>query len=226
MGVIVVTGGFGTLGRAVTAELAARGHHVAVVDIAPVPDGFSQALGLGGVDLAEAAAVEAAYTQIADTLGPIDGLVNVAGGFVWEPVAGGTLDSWDRMYRINLRTATVSIRAALPHLAESGAAIVNIGAAGAVQPGVGMAPYAASKAGVRALTESLAEELRGKGVRVNAVLPTIIDTPVNRADMPDADRSAWVRPAAAAKVIAFLLSADAGSITGASIPLSLAGVAA
>ena len=223
MGVIVVTGGFGTLGRAVAAELGARGHKVAVVDIAPAPEGSSAALALGGVDLAEEAAVEAAYARVADALGPIDGLVNVAGGFVWEPVASGTLDSWDRMYRMNLRTATVSTRAVLPHLSKAGGAIVNIGAAGAVQPAMGMAPYAASKAGVRALTESLAEEFRGKGVRVNAVLPTIIDTPVNRADMPDADTSGWVKPEAAAKVIAFLLSDEAGAITGACIPLSLAG---
>ena len=97
------------------------------------------------------------------------------------------------------------------------------GAAGAIRPGTGMAPYAASKAGVLALTESLAEELRGRGIRVNAVLPTIIDTPTNRADMPDADTSAWVRPEAAARAIAFLLSAQAGAVTGAAIPLSLAG---
>jgi len=86
-----------------------------------------------------------------------------------------------------------------------------------------MAPYAASKAGIKAFTESFADELKSRSIRVNAVLPTIIDTPANRADMPDADRSGWVTPAGAAKAIAFLLSADAGTITGASIPLSLPG---
>ena len=164
-----------------------------------------------------------AYTTVAETLGSIDALVNIAGGFVWEPIDGGTLDSWDRMYGINLRTAVVSTRSALPHLLKSGGAVVNIGANAATQPGTGMAPYAASKSGVRALTESLAEELRARGVRVNAVLPTIIDTPTNRADMPDADTAGWVRPEAAARVIAFLISPAAGAITGASIPLSLAG---
>lgn len=223
MGVVIVTGAFGALGRAVVAELTDRGHQVAAVDVAPAPEGFAAALALGGVDLTDEGAVEAAYGEVTAKLGAVDGLVNVAGGFVWEPVEGGSLDSWDRMYRINLRTATVSTRAALPHLLKGGGAIVNVGAAGAVQPGMGMAPYAASKAGVRALTESLAEELRTKGVRVNAVLPTIIDTPANRADMPDADTAGWVRPSAAARAIAFLLSADAGAITGASIPLSLAG---
>jgi NAD(P)-dependent dehydrogenase (short-subunit alcohol dehydrogenase family) len=223
MGVVIVTGAFGALGRAVVAELIARGHPVAAVDVAPAPPGFDATLAIGGVDLTDEAAVDRAYAAVADQLGGIQGLVNVAGGFVWEPVEGGSLDSWDRMYRINLRTATVSTRAALPHLLETGGAVVNVGAAGATQPGMGMAPYAAAKAGVRVLTESLAEELRSRGVRINAVLPTIIDTPTNRADMPDADTTAWVQPRSAARAIAFLLSPDAGAITGASIPLSLAG---
>jgi len=220
---VIVTGGFGALGRAVASELAARGHAVAAVDMAPAPVECDAAIALGGVDLGDEVAVAAAYASIAGKLGGIDALVNIAGGFVWEPVDGGTLDSWERMFRTNLRTAVASTGAALPHLLQYGGAIVNIGANAATQPGTGMAPYAASKSGVRALTESLAEELRGRGVRVNAVLPTIIDTPTNRTDMPDADTSAWVRPAAVARVIAFLISDQAGAITGASIPLSLAG---
>jgi NAD(P)-dependent dehydrogenase (short-subunit alcohol dehydrogenase family) len=175
------------------------------------------------VDLADEPAVNAAYAEVVKQLGSLDGLVNIAGGFTWEPVFGGSIDSWDRMFRINLRTTAASSRAALPYLVKSGGAIVNVGTAGSINPGTGMAPYAASKAGVRALTESLAEELRPKNVRVNAITPTIIDTPANRASMPDADTSAWVRPEAAAKVIAFLLSAESGAITGASLPLSLAG---
>lgn len=221
--VVIVTGGFGTLGQAAVAELSTRGYAVAAVDIAPAPDDFVGSLALGGVDLADDRAVEAAFATVAQRLGSVDALVNIAGGFLWEPVEGGSLESWDRMYRMNLRTAAASARAALPYLTRQGGAIVNIGAAGAVRPGVGMAPYAASKAGVHALTESLAEELRARHVRVNAVLPTIIDTPANRRDMPDADHAAWVRPAAVAKVIAFLLSNEAGAITGATVPLSLPG---
>jgi NAD(P)-dependent dehydrogenase (short-subunit alcohol dehydrogenase family) len=223
MSVVVVTGGFGALGRAVVTELTKRGHKVAAVDVAPAPTGASAALALGGVDLTDEPAVDAAYAEVVKQLGSLDGLVNIAGGFTWEPVLGGSIDSWDQMFRINLRTAAASSRAALPYLVKSGGAIVNVGAAGSINPGTGMAPYAASKAGVRALTESLAEELRPKNVRVNAITPTIIDTPANRASMPDADTSAWVRPEAAAKVIAFLLSAESGAITGASLPLSLAG---
>ncbi|MBJ7483120.1 SDR family oxidoreductase [Brevundimonas sp.] len=222
MAVIVVTGGFGALGRAVVRHLADAGHQVAAVDMAPVPTESLAKLTLGGVDLAEEHVVAEAYRNVVSDLGAIGGVVNIAGGFVWETVADGSLDSFDRMYRMNLRTAAASCRAAIPLLVE-GSAIVNVGAAGAVRPGTGFAAYAASKTGVHALTESLAEELKGRGIRVNAVLPTIIDTPTNRADMPDADTSAWVRPEAAARVIAFLLSRESGAVTGAAIPLSLAG---
>lgn len=218
---IIVAGGFGALGRAVCADLIARGHQLAAVDLAPVPEGFDGA-GFGGVDLADADAVSAAYASAAGALGGLDGVVNVAGGFLWETVADGSIDSWDRMYRMNLRTAAISSRAALAHL-STGGAIVNVGAAAAANVATGMASYAASKAGVMALTEGLADELRGKGVRVNAVLPTIIDTPTNRKDMPDADFSAWVSPASAAKVIAFLLSDEAASVTGVGVKLSVGG---
>ncbi|HEX7876788.1 MAG TPA: SDR family NAD(P)-dependent oxidoreductase [Sphingobium sp.] len=218
---IIVAGGFGALGRAVCADLIARGHQLAAVDLAPVPEGFDGA-GFGGVDLADADAVSAAYASAADALGGLDGVVNVAGGFLWETVADGSIDSWDRMYRMNVRTAAISSRAALAHL-STGGAIVNVGAAAAANVATGMASYAASKAGVMALTEGLADELRGKGIRVNAVLPTIIDTPTNRKDMPDADFSAWVSPASAAKVIAFLLSDEAASVTGVGVKLSVGG---
>lgn len=222
MAAVIVTGAFGVLGRAVVAHLAGLGHQVVGVDLAPAPADFAGALAVGGVNLTDDAAVKAAYDDIAAKLGGIAALVNIAGGFVWELVEGGQMSSWDKMYQMNLRTAATSAGAALPHLVAAGGAMVNIGANAALNPAAGMAPYTASKAGVHALTASLAEELRGK-VRVNAVLPTIIDTPTNRADMPDADTSAWVKPESAAKVIAFLISPEAGSITGACIPLSLAG---
>lgn len=218
---IIVAGGDGALGRTVVSELAARGHAVAVVDFAPSPDASVAKLALGGVDLADETAVREAYDRVATELGSVEGLVNVAGGFVWELFEGGSLDQWDRMYRMNVRTTATSCRAALPHLLLARGSIVNIGAAGAANAAAGMAPYAASKAGVMALTESLADELRGKGVRVNALLPTIMDTPTNRADMPDADPATWVQPRDAAKAAAFLLSGDAAAITGVGIKLSL-----
>lgn len=219
---VIVTGGFGALGDAVVAELADRGDDVGVIDLAPARQDTRAAHAAGEVDLTDETAVARAFGAAVTALGGLDGVVNVAGGFVWEPLGDGTIDSWDRMYRINLRTAALSSRAALAHLGAGGA-IVNVGAAGAVAPGAGMAPYAASKAGVMALTESLADEVKPRGIRVNAVLPTILDTPANRRDMPDADTADWVKPAAAARVIAFLLSPDAGAVTGAGIRLSLAG---
>jgi NAD(P)-dependent dehydrogenase (short-subunit alcohol dehydrogenase family) len=220
-GKYIVAGGFGALGRAVCAELAARGSQVAVIDLAPAPVEFT-GIAAGGVDLADEGAVTTAYAKVVGELGGLDGVVNVAGGFLWETVADGSIDSWDRMYRMNVRTAAISCRTSLGHLGRGGA-IVNVGAAAASNVAAGMAPYAASKAGVMALTQGLADEVRERGIRVNAVLPTIIDTPVNRSDMPDADTTNWVRPESAAKVVAFLLSVDAGPVTGEGIRLSLGG---
>ena len=219
----ILAGGQGALGQAVVLELNNRGWTVAVIDQAPAEPIPGSAFVLGGVDLAEERNVELAYAAVAERLASIHAVVNLAGAFVWQPVQDGDIDTWDRMYRMNLRTAALSSRAAIPYLSSGICAILNVGAAGASQPGMGMAPYAASKAGVRALTESLAEELRDRGVRVNAILPTIIDTPANRREMPDADRVSWVTPEAIAKVIAFLISDEAAAITGASIPLSRGG---
>ncbi|MGF6275818.1 NAD(P)-dependent dehydrogenase (short-subunit alcohol dehydrogenase family) [Massilia sp. UYP11] len=221
--IIVITGGFGTLGRAVAQRLHADGARVALLDRAAVPSSGlpAVALALGGVELADEQACQAAYGQVREALGGIDGIVNVAGGFTWETVEGGALASWDRMYDTNLRTAVASCRAALPHLLARGAGrIVNVGAAAAHKAGMGMGAYAASKAGVARLTEALAEELKDRGITVNAVLPSIIDTPANRADMPDADASRWVAPSQLAAVVAFLLSGDASALTGACIPVN------
>lgn len=216
---IIVAGGLGILGRAITSQLSARGHWVAIVDFAAGDHGDAASVA-GEIDLADVEAVEAAYARIAEQFAKVDGLVNVAGGFNWETLQEGSVETWDRMYRMNLRTAVASSQAVLPYLTEGGS-IVNVGAAAATAPATGMAPYTASKAGVAALTASLAEELRPARIRVNAVLPTIIDTPANRSDMPDADRSDWVSPSAAARVVAFLLSDDAASVTGAQIKLSM-----
>lgn len=221
--VVVVTGGFGTLGAAVALAAAARGAKVALIDRAPAPEAVPEAavLALGGVDLSSEQEGGKAMRLIADQLGSLDALVNVAGGFRWETLEGGVLESWDHLYQLNLRTAVVACKAALPHLKARGAGrIVNIGAMGAVKAASGMGAYAASKAGVAKLTEALADELKDAGVTVNAVLPSIIDTPVNRKDMPDADHSRWVTADAIADVIVFLLSDAARAVTGALIPVA------
>jgi NAD(P)-dependent dehydrogenase (short-subunit alcohol dehydrogenase family) len=122
---------------------------------------------------------------------------------------------------MNLRTAVACCKAALPYLMKSGhGRIINIGALGAVKAGAGMGPYAAAKAGVAKLTEALADELKDRGVTVNALLPSILDTPRNRLDMPTADFSRWVAPAAVGEIIAFLISDSAGAVTGALIPVA------
>jgi NAD(P)-dependent dehydrogenase (short-subunit alcohol dehydrogenase family) len=216
--IVAVTGAAGALGRKVVEVLSGAGWQVVGIDLAPLPaEGL--ALALGGVDLADEAAMGAAAARIAE-LGRLDGLVNIAGGFAWETVTDGKVETWDRLYAINVRTALVASRALLPLLAVSRGAIVNIGAAASARAGPGMGAYAASKAGVARLTEALAEEHKHAGVRVNAVLPSIIDTPANRADMPDAAFDTWVTPGQLADVIAFLLSPAASAVTGALIPVT------
>lgn len=221
---IVVTGGFGVLGSTLGKYLLARGARVALLDRSEAPAALldtQNLLCLDGVDLTSAASAGVALERVAEQWGGIDGLVNVAGGFAWETLEEGQLETWDRLYQMNLRTAVVSAQSALSHLVAGNAGrIVNIGALASVKASAGMGAYAASKAGVARFTEALAEELKDRGVTVNAVLPSIIDTPANRADMPDADSSRWVTPEALAAVVAFLLSDDAAAVTGALLPVS------
>ena len=216
--VIAVTGAFGALGSVVVRSLAAHGYTVAAFDIGPERAVEGAELVFGGVDFADPSAVDHAFAQLASSGMPLGGLVNIAGGFAWEKVGGGDIATWDRMYAINLRTAANACMAAIPLLSPK-AAIINIGAMGALLPGAGMAPYAASKAGVAALTMSLAAELKVSHIQVNAILPSIIDTPANRRDMPEADARQWVSPESLAGIIAFLLSDAASSISGALIPV-------
>jgi NAD(P)-dependent dehydrogenase (short-subunit alcohol dehydrogenase family) len=220
--VLAVTGSAGVLGRAVALTLSGYGATLALLDHAQTSSP-AQPVGArhyGGVDLTQEDAARAVMARIAHEAGRLDGLINVAGGFRWEKLAGGTLESWDSMYRLNLRTAVVSCQASLPYLLQSGGGrIVNVGAMGAIKAASGMGAYAASKAGVAKLTEALADELKDRGITVNAILPSILDTPQNRLDMPQADFTRWVAPVEAAEVIAFLVSDAARAVTGALIPV-------
>jgi NAD(P)-dependent dehydrogenase (short-subunit alcohol dehydrogenase family) len=217
--VVIVTGGFGVLGRAVAEAALAAGAFVAIPGREPAEKipARDRLLVLGGVDLTDFAASKQAFAAAAARFGKIDGLANVAGGFRWQTLGDGDLSDWTEQFAMNLLTAATATKAALPYLRASQGAIVNVASAPAKKAGAGMGAYAASKAGVLRLTESLAEEEKNAGVRVNAVLPTIIDTPRNRADMPKADFSRWVKPEDIAKTILFLLSSDATAITGAEI---------
>lgn len=202
---IVVTGASGALGREVCIVLAENGFEVAPIS---------------GVDLADADAAQKAISDIAENAGPMRGLVNVAGGFAWETVMDGDVSTWDRMWAMNVRTALNACRSAVPFIEAGRGSIVNVGSAAAAKADIGKGAYAAAKSGVARLTESLAEELKPKGIRVNAVLPSIIDTRANREDMPDGDFDSWVTTRELANVIAFLLSDNASGITGALIPVT------
>ncbi len=222
--VFAITGASGVLGSAVARAAAGQGARLALIDFshhAPAepsgPDVFVQ----GGVDLTDAKAAGAAIDAAADRFGAIDALLNIAGGFSWEKHEGGDWNTWHRLFLMNVQTTANTCRAAIPHLRRSAAGrIVNVGANGAVKAALGMGAYAASKAGVHSLTQALSEELKADGVTVNAVLPSIIDTPANRADMPKADFAAWVRPEELAAVMLFLASPDASGVTGALIPVT------
>ncbi len=219
--VVVVTGAGGVLGRATVSHLQACGARVAGLEHAAVGRGSADALSFGGLDLAETGVAAGALAAVANVTGRIDGLINVAGAFEYELIDGGGLDTWDALYRINVRTAVACCQAVLPYFTQAGAGrIVNIGALGAHRAGVGMGAYAASKAAVARLTEALADELKNRGVTVNALLPSVIDTPRNRTDMPEADFSRWVRPAEVAAIIAFLLSDAAAAVNGALVPVA------
>lgn len=216
--VVVVTGALGSLGRAVSSAAAKVGAKVYAVDVV---DGQPEAgvEATPALDLGDAEATHKAFAAIAAKAGRIDALVNIAGGFAWETVSEGSIDTWDHLYQLNVRTAVNASKAALPHIPADGGRIVSISAAGSVKADNGLGAYAASKSGVSRLTEALAEELKSRNVTVNAVMPSVIDTKPNREAMPDADFSSWVTPAALADVILFLLSPRAEAVTGALIPV-------
>ncbi|MEO7431884.1 MAG: SDR family NAD(P)-dependent oxidoreductase [Dokdonella sp.] len=219
---VAVTGAFGSLGAAVVEAVQKAGARVAAIDRTATPhEPLGDAALFGNVDLGDMASAQKTLDDIAQKLGGLDALVNVAGMFRWETLVDGSLDTWDLLYRVNLRTAAAASKAAVPHLLKSTAGrIVNVGAGAAGKATAGMGAYAASKAGVARLTEALADELKDQHITVNAVLPSIIDTAPNRADMPTAEFDRWVKPAQLADVIVFLLSDQAAAITGALVPVN------
>jgi NAD(P)-dependent dehydrogenase (short-subunit alcohol dehydrogenase family) len=219
--VVVVTGASGALGKVVAEVALARGARVAGIDHAPsqipaTPDRIE----LGGVDLSDPGQAKKAIDAAAEHFGRLDALINIAGGFAFEAIVEGDPKTWQRMYALNVLTALNASQSAIPHLEASNAGrIVNIGAMGALQAGAGMGAYAASKAGVHRFTEALAAECKGR-ITVNAVLPSTIDTPANRASMPKADFKKWVTAEELAEVILFLASDAASAVTGALLPVS------
>lgn len=225
---VLVTGAAGALGRAVVAHFAAEGARLALLD-RPGSALDSLANGLPGgtalalpTDLLDAAAVAASVDRAVGRFGNIAAAVHLAGGFTMgESVAETSAQSWQTMLDLNVNTMLHSVAAVVPIMRRARrGAIVNVGAASATKGAAGMGAYIASKSALMRMTESMSAELRDDGINVNAVLPSIIDTPANRAAMPDADPSRWVAPAALAEVIGFLAGDAARAIHGALIPVT------
>ena len=225
--VALVAGGTGALGSAIALALLAEGAHVTVTyRRAEEFDALQKAAGaapLAGAqaDVTDPEAAEQLIAGIVRDRGRLDVLVNAVGGYVGgAPLWQTDPAALDRMLSLNLRSGHALMRAAAPVLLRNGrGAVVNIAARAALEHGAGSAAYNASKAAALALFDSLAADLAGSGVRVNSVLPSIIDTPANRAAMPKADFARWPKADEIARVVLFLCSDDARVIHGAAIPV-------
>lgn len=221
----IVTGGTGGLGAAVVSRLLDGGWRVVVPWI--VEKELERVQARDGLELVQADLFEQEGVQTVVALGagasdaPLAGVVNLVGGYSAPgPVHETPIEEFDRQFRLNLRPTYLVTQAALPHLLSRGhASIVCVGTRAAVQPFPGAAGYIASKAAVIAFAQAVAAEYRDSGVRCNAILPSVIDTPANRASMPNADHDRWVKPAEIANVIAYLLSPDAAPVSGAAVPV-------
>jgi NAD(P)-dependent dehydrogenase (short-subunit alcohol dehydrogenase family) len=222
-GATIVTGGTGGLGVGVVRALADAGHDVVVSWIVPAeverfPDDLRDRVRLERADVGDEADLARLVEGCPDGVWAV---VHLVGGYLdGAPLAGMDLAGWDRQMALNLRSAALAMRAVLPGMAaRGGGRVVAVSSRAARRPFAGASAYAASKAGVIALVEAASEEVKNDGVCVNCVLPSVIDTPANRAAMPDADPSRWVAPADLGAVIAFLCSEEARAVTGAAIPV-------
>ncbi len=224
---VIVTGAAGNLGKAVATAFAEQGANLVLVDLQR--DSLAAAFGAENPQRVCAAAnllEMAGATSVAQTalarFGRIDVLCNIAGGFrMGEAVHETSDDNWNFLFDINTRTVLHAVRAVVPHMVAAGSGrIVNVGAFAAQKGVAQMGAYTASKSAVIRMTEAMAAELREKNINVNCVLPTIIDTPDNRAAMPKADPARWVAPADLANVIVFLASDAARAVHGAAVPVT------
>lgn len=218
---ILVTGAAGALGQAMVTALGDAGARVAILAHSPGHRADGRVEYQSVVDLTDYQATRACVAEASGLMGGLDALVNVAGGFRWQAFTDTGLDAWRRMFEGNLLTAVTASRAALDALlAQPRSVILNIGAAAAGRAGTGMGAYAASKAGVARLTESLAAEFGSRGLRALVISPGIIDTPANRRAMPDADTTTWVPAAQIAAVAVLLLRDEAAAINGGAVSVA------
>lgn len=223
---VVVTGAAGALGSAVSKYFQDRGARVAIIDYseelidAAHPSRDSQNLYVT-CDLTNRESSQKAIDGVLKAFGQIDVLCNIAGGFMMgDPVHETDDKTWDFLFDLNARSILNTAGAVVPQMQKQGhGKIVNVAARAALAGAGLVGAYTASKAAVMRLTESMAQELREQGINVNCVMPSLIDTPRNRDDMPDADFSKWVSPEDIANVIGFLASDEASAVHGAGIPV-------
>ena len=224
--VVMITGAAGSLGKAVAAGFAAGGARLALADVSEAVlqqayPGTADTRLLLPANLLDSASAQNAVNAAMQKFGRLDALCNIAGGFAMGTPGHATAAAdWQKMQDINVGTLLNAVRAAVPAmLAGRGGKDVNVGA-GAGQKGVAqMGAYSASKSAVIRITEAMAGELREQNINVNCVLPSIIDTPPNRAAMPDADPKKWVAPGDLAAVITFLCSEQARAVHGVALPV-------
>lgn len=227
--VVVITGADGNLGRAVAAAFARAGASLVLVGLyqAKLAEAFGEAQAntrqlLVAADLTRQDGAADVAAQAVARFGRIDVLCNLAGGFrMGPPVHATPAEDWDFLFSLNVRSALHMAQAIVPGmLAQGSGKIVNVGAFAAARGVAAMGAYTASKSALARITEAMSGELREQGINVNCVLPTIIDTPENRAAMPDADPARWVAPDDLAAAILFLASEQARAIHGASLPVT------
>ena len=221
----IVTGGTGGLGAAVVARLLDDGWRVVVPWI--VESELERVSARDGLELVRAdlsdpdAVASVVATAAGSDAAPLRGVVNLVGGFAMGARVHETpIEEFEKQFRLNLRPTYLMIQAAVPHLLSGGGgSMVCVGTRAALQPFPGAAGYISSKAAVVAFAQAVAAEYKNDGIRCNAILPSVIDTPGNRASMPKADFEKWVKPAQIAGVIAWLLSEDSSPTSGAAIPV-------
>jgi len=215
--IVLITGGAGALGQTVVPTFVSTGASVFLGDLNPV-----QMPGVTAIkaDFTDQTQIRNLVDEVIRTSGRLDTLINLVGGFATGRVVDTDLSLWQRMLAMNLNTAFLLSQAVLPSMLPRGQGrIVHVAARAALEPFAGAAAYIVSKAGLVGLIRTLAAELQGSGVTVNAVLPSTIDTPANRRAMPTADPSQWTRPESIAHTMVFLASDAASQINGALIPI-------
>ena len=224
--IVLIAGGSGALGQTVVPAFSKAGAQVITVDRNP-PSAQAGGRAAMKADVTDEADVQRLVDDVIRTRGCIDALVNLVGGFAMGRVVETDAALWQRMLTMNVTAAFLLSKAVLPHMVARGTGrIVHVAAWAAVEPFPGAAAYIVSKASLLTLIKVLALELSGSGVTVNAVLPNTIDTPANRASMPQTDPSTWTKPESIAGTLLFLASEEARQISGAAIPIGVRGSSA